>query len=1234
MPDTAAHARNRRRLAAGLAALLLGLAIVPLSAARPGAAVGASPAASSTLVVNEVDYRQPGAPDDAEFVEIKNVGTGAIDVAGYDLALVDVNGTVYWRQALAVTPTLLAAGAYYVLCDDAGRVPGCHRAIKGWTLQDASDSQSFANAVAIILRAGGVRADLLVDSVAYDGVVPGTFNGQPWTETLAVSPADDDSDAHLGISRDPDGRDNDANSRDFQLRCVTPGGANTGDKPPCQPPPTATPTPTATATRGPSPTATQTATDVPKPTATDAGPKTLVLVVDDAGNEADLQPGDDQCDAGRKCTLRAALMEANATRHQGPLVIRFAASMEVPVPPNDPLPALTRGEVTLTGVKPGTAGNSMAPWVGVAPYDGAASGPSVATGSSATAGAGPEQLPVVWLHGPGASSGLVGLDLDDASGVRVQGLLITGFGVGVWLHGGGTGNVVGVVPDGQDDELEGNVIAENGQAEVRLGDTSGNVIAGNRLGADIGGRQLTVAGVELTDGAASNLVGVRVVRGETRGAPNRIQWRHRYGVWIHGGGVGDNFVSGNIIGAERAEDGPDAGNGLGIWIAEGAAANTIGGDGDGEGGLEEANLIAFNLVDGIHVDALSIDNIVRGNLIHSNGQNGVRLARTARGGTWLAANRITHNGAAAIAFGGDGYEPPPPVVAKVTDLGAGKWLAQGQACAGCVVEVFTDPSDEAGTLQGGINADGVGQWQLVVTRTTADDTSVNATVRGADGATSRLSPAKPLDPASLWRLHAVPPPNPRALRGAQIDRRYRLYNEQRRPVPDAEVRFTPLGWRFVADANGYVDVRIPVNVAAAFLSRGMSFTVEAVARDDGLVHPVVWRPAMAVALEQTKETSPDVILDLSSLTAAGIGALLKRPGGTFAQAGSDIRLPALAPAPAAVSPAPMSPATNSGATDRQTATLPAACVAPARAASLAAEDAVGAAWTASADVSLREGDYAWQENIARGGALYELKAGSEALEGELEIRAPIAAWNVGGAASGCEPPGQGAVMCGWRRDKGCWVPIGSSAVSAPSPGAETVAVRANVSVPSAGTSVMARISAGEVYTLYTVGFDVTAPVITPTLASGAIIAALPAVLAEAVDEHAGVDALDGVQVLFDGELVPVVYDPGTRRILVPESSRTLPAGALGPADIVIRVTDGFCNLGQSLITVILNPNAPPTHTPTPTRTVSATSTYTPTFTPTPLTTPVATVTSASPSPVPPVGVIYLPFCLQRRTTVR
>ena len=282
-----------RTLTASLIALLA-LAILAATAAAAAGAIGAPVAAdagevaagaihdaahahperhgsgrlqaSTTLVVNEIDYDQPSA-DTAEFVEIKNVGSAAINLDSYSVELINGNGggaTVY--KTINLPNESLAAGDYYVICGDATTVPNCD-------LDTSPDSGLVQNgapdAVAIML------SGTVVDTVSYEG-----DTGSPYTEGSGSGLEDAGSGDYEGISRYPDGTDSDHNNSDLSLRCITPGEENTSDSSSCPNPAgpeTATPTATtgggtatvtATAAATETASATQAATATPDPSAT------------------------------------------------------------------------------------------------------------------------------------------------------------------------------------------------------------------------------------------------------------------------------------------------------------------------------------------------------------------------------------------------------------------------------------------------------------------------------------------------------------------------------------------------------------------------------------------------------------------------------------------------------------------------------------------------------------------------------------------------------------------------------------------------------------------------------------------------------------------------------------------------------------------------------------------------------------------------------------------------------
>src|SRR5918997_5568786 len=84
---------------------------------------GAASAASTTLVINEIDYDQPST-DTAEFIELKNVSGAAIDLDPYTLRLVNgANNAVY--LTFEFTSFSVPAGGYVVLCGNPAAVAEC-----------------------------------------------------------------------------------------------------------------------------------------------------------------------------------------------------------------------------------------------------------------------------------------------------------------------------------------------------------------------------------------------------------------------------------------------------------------------------------------------------------------------------------------------------------------------------------------------------------------------------------------------------------------------------------------------------------------------------------------------------------------------------------------------------------------------------------------------------------------------------------------------------------------------------------------------------------------------------------------------------------------------------------------------------------------------------------------------------------------------------------------------------
>jgi hypothetical protein len=166
-----------------------------------GAAAPPPPPASE-LAINEVDYDQVGADADG-FVEIKNTGEAAADLAGIALVFVDGGtATEYRREELTGT---LAPGAYLVVASDAQN--------------GAPDGLALLDTV----------AGTLVDALSYEGevtsaVIGGTTFSLVEGTALAASVADSNA-VDGSLIRAPDGRDTGDAAADWAFTTTTTRGA-------------------------------------------------------------------------------------------------------------------------------------------------------------------------------------------------------------------------------------------------------------------------------------------------------------------------------------------------------------------------------------------------------------------------------------------------------------------------------------------------------------------------------------------------------------------------------------------------------------------------------------------------------------------------------------------------------------------------------------------------------------------------------------------------------------------------------------------------------------------------------------------------------------------------------------------------------------------------------------------------------------------------------------------------
>jgi hypothetical protein len=179
-----------------------------LHLSTPGAANACLPA----VVINEMDYDQPGT-DTAEFIEIRNNDLTAVDLSTLSLEFVNGSGGGAAQYRLfTLSAVLLAPGDYFVLCANAANTPNCDQDVTPETdlIQNGAPD-------ALALRFGAT----LIDAVSYEG-----NTGAPYTEGSGTGLLDDGVSATQGIARCADGVDTHVNNVDLSLRSITPGAAN------------------------------------------------------------------------------------------------------------------------------------------------------------------------------------------------------------------------------------------------------------------------------------------------------------------------------------------------------------------------------------------------------------------------------------------------------------------------------------------------------------------------------------------------------------------------------------------------------------------------------------------------------------------------------------------------------------------------------------------------------------------------------------------------------------------------------------------------------------------------------------------------------------------------------------------------------------------------------------------------------------------------------------------------
>jgi titin len=197
--------------------------------------------------------------------------------------------------------------------------------------------------------------------------------------------------------------------------------------------------------------------------------------------------------------------------------------------------------------------------------------------------------------------------------------------LGVWIGNGAQSNRIGTSGAELDNAGERNVISGNNYQGVGIFDTgtNSNVVAGNYIGTDTTG---TAAlgngnnGIWIGNGAQSNRIGTNGDGVGDAAERNVISANTYAGVAITDAGTNANLVAGNYIGTDYTGTSPLANLENGIFLANGAQGNSVGGS------AVLANVIANNAWAGVAVtDNATTGNSIRANSIYADGGLGIDL---------------------------------------------------------------------------------------------------------------------------------------------------------------------------------------------------------------------------------------------------------------------------------------------------------------------------------------------------------------------------------------------------------------------------------------------------------------------------------------------------------------------------------------------------------------------------------------------------------------------------------
>jgi hypothetical protein len=289
----------------------------------------------------------------------------------------------------------------------------------------------------------------------------------------------------------------------------------------------------------------------------------------------------------------------------------------------------------------------------------------------------------------------------------------TGFGHtrdGIVITVNATNTVIGTDGNGTSDALEGNIVSRNaGRGILVGGGSSSNVIAGNIIGLDASYNAAgnSKEGIEIlnssnnrigTDGFGPNNNLEANYIGFNTGNGIRITIASFFGFEASSNG---NTIAGNYIGTDATGTQAKGNGGHGIaffanYFTNTISNNIVGTNYDGVGDAAEANIIAYNVSNGIQAEAPVPGSTVTGNKFAGN-----RIFSNGLLGIDLNTDGVTSND------DGDADAGPndllnAPVITSVQVSGGGNLIITGFTRPGTVVEFYIpDAGPNPSPLPGG-----------------------------------------------------------------------------------------------------------------------------------------------------------------------------------------------------------------------------------------------------------------------------------------------------------------------------------------------------------------------------------------------------------------------------------------------------------------------------------------------------------------------------------------------------